>query len=194
MKFDESYWTGKYEQQLLGWDTGSITTPIKEYIDQLDNKELRIFVPGCGNGHEVRYLHDQGFSNVTVIDLSPEPFKTLRPLCPLYSSEKFIVGDFFDHYGEYDLILEQTFFCALNPKLRQAYANKMNSLLAANGKLVGVFFNLILGITNPPFGGSKEEYVDFFKDDFEFTVFEKCYNSIKPRAGAELFINLRKLL
>ena len=192
MDLDESYWTDKYKRNHIGWDAGSITTPIKEYIDQLEDKNLKILVPGCGNGHEVKYLHDQGFMNVTVVDLSAEPFITLTPQCSNWIKEAFIVGDFFDLVGSYDLIIEQTFFCALVPSLRPNYADKMHQLLAKDGKLAGVFFNIPLGIDSPPFGGSRDEYVEFFKDKFEFNVFEECYNSIKPRAGNELFINLRK--
>jgi len=193
MDFNESYWTDKYKSNQIGWDTGSITTPIKEYIDQLEDKNLRILVPGCGNGHEVKYLHDQGFGNVTVVDISAEPFKTLAPQCTNWSDHSFIVGDFFNHTGSYDLIIEQTFFCALVPGLRQAYADKMHDLLAENGKLSGVFFNIPLGIDNPPFGGHRDEYLEFFQNKFEFNIFDECYNSIKPRAGNELFINLKKV-
>jgi SAM-dependent methyltransferase len=193
MDFDESYWTGLYKKDRIGWDAGSITTPIKEYIDQLGDKNIRILVPGCGNGHEVKYLYDKGFTNVTVLDLSSEPFENLAPQCPDWSADSFVVGDFFDHGGTYDLIIEQTFFCALNPSLRQAYANKMHELLAEEGKLVGVLYGIPLGIDDPPFGGAKEEYVGFFEDQFKFDVFDNCYNSIKPRAGNELFINLKKV-
>ena len=193
MDLDESYWTDKYKRNHIGWDAGSITTPIKEYIDQLEDKNLKILVPGCGNGHEVKYLHDQGFMNVTVVDLSAEPFIKLTPQCPNWTKEAFIVGDFFDLVGSYELIVEQTFFCALVPSLRQNYADKMHELLAKDGKLAGVFFNIPLGIDSPPFGGNRDDYVEFFQDKFEFNVFEECYNSIKPRAGNELFINLRKV-
>ena len=192
MKFDEQYWTGKYLQNLTGWDAGSITTPIKEYIDQLTDKTIRILVPGCGNGHEVQYLYDQGFTNVTVIDLSAEPYKTLRPRCADWPDDRFIVGDFFAHDGQYDLIIEQTFFCALDPTLRQQYADKMYELLAPGGKLAGVLFGTPLGDEYPPFGGSQDEYEQYFAGKFVFEVLAPCYNSIKPRAGNELFILLRK--
>ena len=193
MQFDEEYWSIRYKQQRMGWDVGKVTTPIKEYIDQLEDKTLRILVPGCGSGYEVKYLYDKGFEHVKVIDLSPEPFKTLIPHCPNWEKEAFIIGDFFDHEGDYDLILEQTFFCSLIPGLRQAYADKMLKLLAPHGKLVGVLFNVNLGIDNPPFGGNKEEYLDFFKQGYKKVVFDNCYNSIPPRAGAELFIILSKM-
>ena len=41
---------------------------------------------------------------------------------------------FFEHNKKYDLILEQTFFCALNPALRRAYVAKVYELLNVNGK------------------------------------------------------------
>ncbi|RLD20577.1 MAG: SAM-dependent methyltransferase [Bacteroidetes bacterium] len=192
MKFDEAYWSGKYRQQLMGWDTGSITTPLKEYIDQLADKNIRILVPGCGNGHEVKYLHDQGFNNVVVVDISSEPYKELRGKCSNWGEESFVVDDFFNINGQYDLIVEQTFFCALNPKLRQNYSDKMHDLLAPNGKLVGVLFKVFFAGDNPPFGGNRDEYVEYFEDKFKFNVFDDCYNSIKPRIGEELFINLIK--
>ncbi len=192
MKFDEAYWTEKYKQQSIGWDTGSITTPLKEYFAQLEKNDIRILVPGCGYGHEVRYLHDSGFTNVTVIDISPEPFTELIDSCPNWSRESFIVGDFFAHSGQYDLIVEQTFLSALDPGLRPIYSQKMHDLLAIDGKLVGVLFKEFLSSDGPPFGGRKEEYVEFFKDKFNIKVFDDCYNSIRPRKGAELFINLIK--
>lgn len=193
MKFDEAYWSGKYRQQLMGWDTGSITTPIKEYIDQLVDKDLQVLVPGCGNGHEVQYLHDNGFNNVTVVDISAEPFTGLKCKCTNWPEDSFIVDDFFNIIGQYDLIVEQTFFCALDPKMRQNYASKIHGLLAPDGKLVGVLFKVFFSGNNPPFGGNKEEYAEYFQDKFEFKVFEDCHNSIKPRIGEELFINLKKV-
>ncbi|HXH19987.1 MAG TPA: hypothetical protein VNJ07_12995 [Chitinophagales bacterium] len=33
---------------------------------------------------------------------------------------RLIHRDFFKHQGRYDLIIEQTFFCAINPKPRPA--------------------------------------------------------------------------
>jgi methyl halide transferase len=193
MKFDEEYWSGKYQQQLLGWDVGRITTPLKEYFDQLENKDLRILIPGCGNGHEVTYLHDHGFTNVTVVDISAEPFSELIKKCPNWDKTTFIVDDFFNIEGQYDLIIEQTFFCALDPQLRHKYVLKMYDLLAPRGKIVGVLFNVDFGRSNPPFGGNKKEYAEYFKNRFSFKVFEDCYNSIGPRMGDELFINLVKL-
>ncbi len=189
MKLDEAYWTEKYYSGKMGWDIGYPSTPIKEYIDQLGNKSLRILIPGAGNGYEAEYLYSEGFTNVTVIDLSRVPLERLLARCPGLKKSQLIHGDFFDHVGEYDLILEQTFFCALEPVLRPQYINKMQSLLAGGGKLVGVLFNIVLNNDRPPYGGSEEDYLPLFEKRFILNVFEECYNSIPPRQGSELFIN-----
>lgn len=190
MNLDADFWTERYKQGLTGWDTGSITPPLQNYFDQLTDRSLRILIPGAGNGYEAEYLFRRGFVHVRVIDLSPEPIQHLKARVPDWPEEQLIVGDFFQHQGQYDLIVEQTFFCAIQPGLRQAYAVKMHQLLKKGGKLVGVLFNDKLNDDRPPFGGNADEYRKYFEPYFTFQVFEPCYNSIKPRAGRELFIVL----
>lgn len=185
---DEKYWNDRYSKAETGWDIGTVSTPLKNYIDQLENKNISILIPGAGNAYEALYLVEKGFTNVTVCDLS------LIPLEPLlkHKSLKIIHGDFFDLTNTYDLMLEQTFFCALDPLLRISYVNKVAELLNEGGKLVGVLFDRIFDIKGPPFGGFAEEYKELFKSKFNFNTFEKCTNSIAPRAGYEIFINLNK--
>lgn len=102
-----------------------------------------------------------------------------------------ICGDF-EHKGEYDVIVEQTFFCALNVNLRSKYVNKMHDLLSENGKIIGVLFNKDFGNPFPPFGGNEDEYRNLFQDKFEIKATQACYNSIKPRENTEVFINFKK--
>ena len=68
----------------------------------------------------------------------------------------------------------------------------MHSLLKDKGKLVGVLFNHHFEKEGPPFGGTREEYSEYFIDNFNINVYETSYNSIKPRAGREFFINLSR--
>jgi len=100
--------------------------------------------------------------------------------------------DFFELRQTFDLIVEQTFFCALAPTLRKSYFKKMHELLKPGGKLAGVLFDDVLNPDKPPFGGNREEYLSYIGNAFKINTFEICYNSIKPRQGRELFINLEK--
>jgi thiopurine S-methyltransferase len=129
---------------------------------------------------------------VGVIDLASLPLLNLKSRVPHFPDSQLIQGDFFKLDKKYDLILEQTFFCALDPALRPAYAKKMSELLNPNGKLAGVLFDFALSESGPPFGGSREEYLSYFESHFKIKTLEKCHNSIKPRMGNELFIIFEK--
>jgi SAM-dependent methyltransferase len=188
-KHTAAYWSSRYRAFQTGWDIGYVSTPIKEYLDQLEDKSLRILIPGAGRGYEAEYAWRQGFKNVYVLDLAREPLQALQGRVPDFPTGQLIKGDFFRHEGVYDLILEQTFFCALPPSLRPDYAAKVYDLLAPHGKLVGLWFTFPIrpGQDSPPYGGDREEYLGYLASFFRVRVFEEAYNSIPPRAGNELF-------
>ncbi len=189
---DATYWENRYRNRETGWDIGFPSTPIKEFIDTLTNRDIDILIPGCGNAYEGSYLFQSGFRKVRILDYASDPLCTFKSMNPDFPQENLIHDDFFNHEGHYDLIIEQTFFCALSPELRPAYAEKMERLLKPGGRLVGVLFNCIFEQEGPPFGGEESEYRQYFDNKFIIHKMEACYNSIPPRAGKELFINLIK--
>ncbi|MCP9749852.1 methyltransferase domain-containing protein [Ferruginibacter sp. HRS2-29] len=190
---DKNYWDTRYSQNDTGWDIGYVSGPIKRYVDGLTDKDLRVLIPGCGNAYEAEYLLQKGFTNVTLIDISPFPVAAVKEKLKDFVGKELdvICGDFFELDEKFDLILEQTFFCALDPSLRENYVNKMAELLNENGRLAGVLFNRDFE-GGPPFGGTQGEYEPLFKDKFDIHKMAPCYNSIGPRAGTELFIELIK--
>ena len=188
---DAAYWEAHYCAKTTGWDLGTVAPPIKMYIDKIADKNSRILIPGCGNSYEAEYLLNQGFTDITVIDIAPTPVAVLKEKFKNNSNIQIILGDFFEHRGKYDLIIEQTFFCALPPFMRQKYVWKMHQLLADDGILAGLLFNRTFE-SGPPFGGSKEEYEMLFKDAFDFLIMDVSKHSIAPRANSELFIELKK--
>lgn len=192
-KLDQQYWTNRYHNHETAWDAGRVTTPLKEYFDTLKNKEARILIPGSGNAYEAEYLISSGFKNIFVCDLALPPLEALKQRCPTLRSEQLIHGNFFELKNiKFDYVIEQTFFCAIDPSFRPSYFEKMSELLVSGGILAGVLFNDILNTDFPPFGGNKEEYLEYIPSDFEIVHFETCRNSIAPRAGRELFMQLKK--
>ncbi len=191
---NENYWSGRYDKGQTGWDIGYVSTPLKSYIDQLEDKSAKILIPGAGNSYEAEYFHSLGFTNVFVMDLSRAPLDNLKRRVPDFPDDHLLCQDFFDHHGQYDIMLEQTFFCALNPSFRSAYVAKTHALLKPGGKIVGLLFNIPLFDDHPPFGGNKADYEPLFRDSFDIQVMETSYNSIPSRAGNELFIKLMKPL
>lgn len=189
---DSAYWSERYRNNSTRWDVGSVSTPIKSYIDQLENISMKILVPGCGKGYEGIYLWERGFKNTYFLDYSPIPLQEIQEKHPDIPLDHFFVKDFFELKGTFDLLIEQTLFCAIEPSLRSEYAKQVAKLLAPHGKLVGVLFNKEFEDTGPPFGGTKEEYLECFKPYFQSIEMESCYNSIPPRQGTEIFVKMSK--
>ncbi|PXX23248.1 thiopurine S-methyltransferase [Arenibacter sp. ARW7G5Y1] len=187
-KLNKDFWEKKYQLGEMGWDIGHISTPLKKYIDQLKDKNLKILIPGAGNAYELLYLLEKGFTNVFVIDIAKQPLENIKNRISDFPRNQLLEGNFFDlELDNFDLILEQTFFCALDPSLRMEYVLKMKQLLKPNGKLAGLLFNFPLTESGPPFGGSLSEYKTLFQEHFQIKILETAYNSIKPRADKELF-------
>lgn len=189
---DAAYWNNRYAAGETGWDMGYVSPSLKNYFDQIENKNLRILIPGCGNCYEAAYLAANGFTNITLIDIAPLLVQQLKEKFINQPAIKIILGDFFEHAGQYDLIIEQTFFCALQPSLRSAYVNKMHALLAENGRLTGAVFASEFETDGPPFGGTAAEYETLFTNKFHIHTMAPCYNSHVKRTGNELFINFIK--
>ncbi|MBT8223569.1 MAG: methyltransferase domain-containing protein [Eudoraea sp.] len=194
MMFDKAYWESRYKERAMGWDIGYISTPIKTYIDQLSDKAQKILVPGAGHGYEAMYLHNRGFLETYVVDIASLPLQHIREECPDFPKDHLLETDFFElEEGGFDLILEQTFFCALHPSQRSDYAKKMFDILKPGGILAGLFFDFPLTPSGgPPFGGSLEEYQKLFEKKFRIHTLEPAYNSIPPRQGKELFFIFEK--
>tara|TARA_B100000900_G_scaffold406169_1_gene416818 strand:+ start:2769 stop:3347 length:579 start_codon:yes stop_codon:yes gene_type:complete len=190
MELNKDFWNNRYKNKEMGWDIGYASTPLKNYIDQLEDKEIRILIPGCGNAYEAEYLHLKGFKNVFLLDIAPMALQQFSERVPEFPKKNIIQENFFVHQGSYKLILEQTFFCAINPEIRDKYVHKMHQLLIRKGKLVGLLFAEEFENDHPPFGGTKEEYIKLFSPLFRIQKMELANNSIEARKGKELFIQL----
>lgn len=191
LPLDQTYWENQYQANATGWDLGEVSPPIKMYINTIQNKEAKILIPGCGNTYEAEYLLLQGFTNVTVIDIAPTLIVDLQRRFSENKNITIVLGDFFEHQGNYDYIIEQTFFCALPPTMRQKYVWKMHQLLSDYGKLVGLLFNREFEV-GPPFGGSLKEYEQLFQKAFVFNSITLASNSVSSRENSELVFEFQK--
>jgi len=193
---EAKFWQQRYEKDSIGWDMGVVSPPLKAYIDQMPDsvKDQAILVPGAGNAYEVGYLHEQGFTNVTLVDFAPAPIEAFAKRYPDFPTEHLLCADFFTLSPEqcqFDLVIEQTFFCAINPARRDEYVEQMAALLNPNGKLIGLLFDKEFGRDEPPFGGTKQEYKQRFERHFNIDIMASSNNSHPARQGSELFIQMR---
>ncbi len=189
---DQDYWNTRWENQTTGWDIGYASPAIVDYMKTCQSKDAAILIPGCGNAYEAEAMLKLGFTNITLLDIAPKSVEILQNKFKDLAYITVIGGDFFQHQASYDLIIEQTFFCAIAPIKRSDYAKKMQEILKVNGKLVGLLFDRKFEQQGPPFGGSPSEYRSIFKDYLEIIKMEQSTNSIAPRAKQELWIEMRK--
>jgi hypothetical protein len=185
----QNFWNARYERGETGWDIGYPSPYLKQILDSYSNREAQILIPGAGNAWEARYAWENGYANLYVIDIAPLAVESLKRACPEHQ-HRILLGDFFAHTGTYDLILEQTFFCALHPNLRVHYARKMAELLSPKGSVEGLLFATAMNSDRPPFGGNEAEYKALFSNHFRSVEIRPCDNSIPARAQNELSIKL----
>jgi SAM-dependent methyltransferase len=190
-ELNKEYWSSRYQNNQTGWDLGGVSPPLKAYFDQMTNKDVKILIPGCGRGYEGIYLWQNGFKNVYFADFSPEAIQHIQNTIPEIPENQLVCQDFFTIENDFDLIVEQTMFCAINPGLREKYVKKTKELLNPNGKMIGLLFNRDFE-GGPPFGGSEKEYKNLFSKYFELKIMENSVNSVAPRQGHELFFIARK--
>ena len=108
-----NYWEERYLKGETGWDAGTITTPLKEYIDQLTDKNSKILIPGAGNGYEFDYLIKKGFKNVYVVDIAETPLENIKTRKPEFASH-LIHSDFFA-FSSVSIIFSSALLSALRP-------------------------------------------------------------------------------
>ena len=191
----EQFWEEKYLNGQMGWDMGVVSPPLSAYAAQLNDRDCSVLIPGCGNAYEALYLARSGFSDITVVDIATAPLRNLREKLESANLNhvRLLHANFFELQGRFDLMLEQTFFCAIDPVLRRQYVRKAAELLAPDGVLAGVLFATHFADEGPPYGGTEPEYRSLFAKAFTIDTMTPCYNSHPKRMGNELFIRMHPL-
>lgn len=189
---DRDFWDGRYQRGETGWDLGAPSPALAHYFsDSRRDRNARILIPGAGNAYEADMLMEQGYTDVTVIDIAPSVTEKLQERFAREKRIRILCGDFFALNEHFDTVVEQTFFCALPPAMRADYAQKMAEILVPGGILTGLLFNRDFE-GGPPFGGCEAEYRELFAPYFDIELMSPCTRSVPPRAGHELFIRLRR--
>lgn len=191
MILDQNYWTQRYLDRNTPWKLNHASAPLVYLINQITDKNASILIPGAGNSREAIYLLEQGFSNVHVLDIAEPALENLKNEIES-NGITFHLENFFEHQGLYDVILEQTFFCALESRFRESYPKKCHDLLKKDGSLKGVMFQFDSDRKEPPYGGNAEEYRKLFSPFFDIKLMENCKISEPDRLGKELLIDFQK--
>ena len=139
-----SFWEDRYEKGEIGWDLGSETPVFSAISETL--KPGSVCILGCGNGYDAISFSKKGF-NVTAVDFAETPIKNINNIANNLSlTINTIQQDIFDltpkYNNSFDYILEQTCFCAIDPKNRDQYSNLAYDLLKVSGRLIELWMPL----------------------------------------------------
>lgn len=185
-------WDARYKENNTPWDLSGPTPEFQRLAESEGfPKKGRALIPGGGRGYDAVMLAKLGLE-IHLIDFAPTALSAVQELA---SKEKATVltyrKDFFALPAlgalqeSFDLLLEYTFYCAIDPKLRADYVRAAHALLKPGASLVGLFFPLETDKAGPPFLVTKKEIEELFSPYFELR-FEEPRASVKPRAGREV--------
>ena len=100
----------------------------------------------------------------------------------------FLADDFFKWKPseQFDLIFDYTFFCALDPSLRLAWAETVSGLLKPHGELITLIYLISDQEGGPPFNNTVTDYQKVLEPlGFKAILMEDNELAIKPRKGQE---------
>lgn len=164
----DTNWEERYQMDDTPWDQAEAAPGLIDWLKKATlKKDSRILVPGCGRGHDASAWAKAGFET-TGLDLSNQALSEARVLYEELPNLAFFPGDFFSDVPEhpYDLVFEHTLYCAINPNRRDEYVDALVKWLKPGGHFLSIHFLFPLSAEGPPFGASREEIIDRFKESF----------------------------
>ncbi|KAI0505969.1 S-adenosyl-L-methionine-dependent methyltransferase [Xylaria bambusicola] len=185
-------WNKCWETKCTPWDRGGPSMALHDLLKEnplgiiqlpTEGSPKRALVPGCGRGHDVLLLSSFGY-DVYGLDVSSQALDEARQNAEralsegLYKIEASTRGAINwtcqDFYAEewkdvptpFDLIFDYTFFCAMPPPLRPAWASRMKSLLRPGGRLVCLEFpsEKKASEPGPPWAAPPREYLGYLSN------------------------------
>jgi methyl halide transferase len=151
-------WAQRYSARNTPWDLGSAHPELAARIVSgaiaPARERARAFVPGAGRGHDALALARAGFA-VTAIELVEALREPLGDALGALGGE-LLVEDALAYRPRvpFELFLEHTFFCALDPSQRPAWGELARRVLAPGGRLCALVFpcGKSLDEGGPPWG------------------------------------------
>ena len=193
---DPDFWEDIYKRNDIGWDLNGPTPIFEKIANKL--KPGRVIILGSGRGYDAIIFSKLNFE-VTAVDFAPSAINYLEKLCKrnnvkvnAVQSDIFSLGKYYDNY--FDYIIEQTCFCAIDPKRREEYERLVYHILNSNGYLIGLWYPLDKAIIDggPPWGISISDLKNTFEKRWIITKESFSEFSVEKRKKREKLIIFKK--
>ena len=188
-------WEHHYKTNDLGWDLGRVAPPFARLWKERMVSPCKAIIPGCGRGHEAIFLAEHGFQ-ITAVDFAQGAVTSLKKSL----EKKNLLGqvlcqDFFEldlcFNNKFDLMLENTFFCAIKPSMRQKYVLTAGRILRPGALFIGLFYETDKE-GGPPFNTKKSDIEEYFSERFKVEILDKSLYSAEQRLGKEWLAIFKK--
>lgn len=191
-------WDKCWEEGITPWDLGK-PTPVLVHLHQTGSlPKGRTLIPGCGSGYDVvtiacpeRY--------VVGLDISDKAIERATKLsAPIQNAGHFtfLKEDFFTWQPSelFDLIFDYTFFCAIEPDMRSAWAIRVRDLLKPDGELITLMFPISDHVGGPPYKACVSDYEEVLQlVGFEAQSIVENDMAIGARKGKEKLGRWKKI-
>lgn len=194
---EAGFWQGLYEAGQTGWDLGSATPVFRRLAAEQRFEPGAMIVLGAGRGYDARLFARHGF-DVTAVDFAPAAVSELQARNDDEAPVTVVKADIFALdpalFGQFDYVLEYTFYCAIAPQRRPDYADVVQKLLRPEGRFIGLLFPLGETKAGPPFGVNTDAFVASLRQrGFRLLHREIPPDSVRPRLGREELLILQKV-
>jgi SAM-dependent methyltransferase len=156
-----AFWDDLYAHGGDGWETGGPHPSLVRFVETTPPPPGRIAVPGCGRGHDARFLASRGY-DVVGFDFAAAAVAQARALAAREGvAVRFEQRDIFtlparEAHG-FDGAWEYTCFCAIDPRRRAEYVDTMAAILRPGGWLLAMFFPMRSYGAGPPYPVARAE-------------------------------------
>jgi len=190
------FWEDLYAGGGDGWELGGPALPLVDFFASARLDGTRVAVPGCGRGHDARFLASLGYDTVG-FDFSPAALAAARTLVKRdRSAATFEMRDVFSLGRElpnaFDGVWEYTCFCAIDPARRAEYVGSLAGAIRPGGWLLGCFFPLRGNTAGPPFLVSMDEVRRLLRPAFRIERAFAPLRSARGRQGREWMLLARR--
>jgi SAM-dependent methyltransferase len=204
------YWDSAYREERDGWDMGTPTPVFVDLLTRLDmdfrslgavdyarlGRPPRVLIPCSGRGYDALLFAGRGWE-VTAVDFAAEPLSWLRREAahaglPITILQEDMFSMVRSHPAQYDLIVEYTCVCAIEPDRRQEFLSFAHAVLRPGGVLLALLFPVDGRPGGPPFSIDVDGFTRDAAAHFTLVHDEVPATSVKPRLGKERLLLWRK--
>ena len=179
-------WAARYRDRNTPWDLGVAHPEFEHRLGSLA-PGTRLFVPGCGRGHDALYFARQG-CEVIAVDVVPDLADVVRAELEEHGG-RFEVTDALAYRTDepFDALLEHTFFCAIDPSERARWGELADSVLGPNGRVCALAFPMDrpAELGGPPWGYRPADMESALAGRFRLTIDEPVQRRISSRQWEE---------